>query len=111
MLPKAPKHNRMKPKWKPQANAAEIRFREWVRGFGCLVCGRVAEIHHIISDGFKRISKCHWRIVPLCSEHHRGTSGYHGLGSDRLFTTTYGIKLYDKALWFRELYREQQGGE
>lgn len=111
MIPKAPKHSRMKKKWKPQANAAEIRFREWVRGFGCLVCGRVAEIHHIISDGFKRIGKDHWLITPLCTEHHRGTSGYHGLGSDRKFRNTYGISLYERATSFRELYRQQQGSE
>lgn len=106
MRPKAPKHNRTKPKYRTQPNKEEKTFREWVRKYGCLVCGKQAAIHHIISDGTKRITKDHWLITPLCQEHHQGRYGYHGLGSDAEFQKKYGIDLYQKAIEFNQGYRE-----
>jgi hypothetical protein len=100
MLPKAPKFGRIKPKYNPVPNAQEKAYREWVRSFGCLVCGSDAAIHHIISNGFIRISKNHWLIAPLCQNHHQGDKGYHGLGSHNKFVEMYDIDLYCKAQEF-----------
>lgn len=56
---------------------AEAEHMERVRALGCIVCLKFygvetpAEIHHIngrSDDG------CHFWVLPLCAEHHRG---YH----------------------------------
>lgn len=109
MIPKAPKHNRIKPKYRKELNAAETRYQEWVRQFGCLVCGAEASIHHIISDGYKRLTKDHMLVTPLCPEHHQGTQGYHGLGSDTKFRETYGIDLHQRAIEFKTVYERMNG--
>ncbi len=64
---------------------------------GCLICGRPAVIHHIISDGFKRISKDDALVVALCPEHHTdGPKSYHKMGSHMKFCTEHDI---DILLW------------
>ena len=64
---------------------------ERVASLGCVVCRRLlgrpytpAECHHI-SDTADRSD---WLTIPLCSEHHRGATGFHGLGM-RAFNNTY----------------------
>lgn len=64
-------HGRMKPKPARDPNAEERRFREQVRACGCLVCGAPATIHHVTSDGHKRIARSHKRVTPLCPVHHQ----------------------------------------
>lgn len=103
-LPKAPKHNRVKPKRNVAPNSAQKAFHVHVRGLGCLVCQREASLHHVISDGFKRLTKDHWLIVPLCWEHHQGDKGYHGLGSHDKFVEMYKIDLFEKAKELRNEY-------
>lgn len=51
-------------------NAAEKRHFNFVAAKGCVVCGAEATIHHVTSDGFKRIARSHWRVVGLCPFHH-----------------------------------------
>jgi len=96
-IPKSPKHNRIRPKRNIAPNSAQKAYHDHVRSFGCLVCGGNASIHHIISDGHKRLTKDHWMVVPLCWEHHQGDKGYHGLGSYDKFVEMYGIDLFVKA--------------
>jgi hypothetical protein len=96
MRPKAPKHGRVKPKYKPTPNASEKKYHVFLREKGCEVCEREPSIHHIISDGFKRISKDHLLVTPLCPEHHQGDQGIHAIGHDA-FTSLYGINLFDRA--------------
>lgn len=50
---------------------------------GCILCRTLgygetpAEIHHIRRYGGKRSLS---EVIALCTEHHRGNSGVHGLG-------------------------------
>lgn len=50
--------------------AAEKRHHDRVAAMGCCVCGAEATIHHVTSDGFKRIARSHWLVVGLCPFHH-----------------------------------------
>jgi hypothetical protein len=60
---------------------------------GCILCwhlgnrGTPAEIHHIRRYGGKRDNA---PVIPLCTEHHRGNTGVHGLGA-KGFEKHYGI--------------------
>lgn len=61
-----------------------------VSGLGCILCRYLglgespAECHHI-GDTADRDD---FLVIPLCPEHHRGPSGYHGLGA-RAFNRIY----------------------
>ena len=59
-------------------NAAERRHLDKVRALPCLVCGRWGvHAHHVVSDGFQRLTKNHMRVVPLCPDCH--TDGPHAV--------------------------------
>lgn len=69
---------------------------------GCILCRHLgygetpAEIHHIRRFGGKRDNA---PVIPLCTEHHRGNTGVHGLGH-KGFEKRYGItemELWDSA--------------
>ena len=66
---------------------------------GCVLCRHLsygetpAEIHHIRRFGGKR-DNC--KVIPLCTEHHRGKTGVHGLGH-KGFEKHYGIT--EMELW------------
>lgn len=53
-----------------------------VADLGCILCKHLglgqspAECHHI-GDSAERSD---FLLIPLCPEHHRGPSGFHGLG-------------------------------
>ncbi len=104
MIPKVKNHGRTKDKRNIKPNAAETRYHDHVGGLGCLICQRPPSIHHIISDGFKRLTKDHMLVTPLCWDHHQGNEGYHGLGSHALFYARYGIDLYAEAKRIRSEY-------
>lgn len=64
-----------------------------VAAIGCLICQRLelgetpAEVHHV----FDSAARSNWLTVPLCPEHHRGPTGFHGMGQrafERLYSTT-----------------------
>lgn len=61
----------IKPKPRKRPEAAERRHMDRLAQMGCLVCGANAEIHHVHSDGFQRLTRTHKRAVPLCPPHHR----------------------------------------
>lgn len=72
-----------------------------VAAMGCLVCQAPAEVHHVHSDGMKRITRSHQRVVPLCPNHHRsGPEAVHVLGHAG-FTRVHGLDLLAVAerLW------------
>ena len=66
---------------------AERKHMSRVAELGCIVCRRMgyegtpAELHHprALAGGWGR-SK-HMDVIPLCPEHHRGSTGVHGLGT------------------------------
>jgi hypothetical protein len=64
-----------------------------VAGLGCIVCHQLghgytpAEVHHIGDTS----DRSDFLTIPLCPEHHRGASGFHGLGErefNRRFKTS-----------------------
>lgn len=63
---------------------------ERVASLGCVVCDHMglgyvpAEVHHIGDTS----DRSDFLTIPLCSEHHRGASGFHGLG-EREFNRRY----------------------
>jgi hypothetical protein len=60
------------------------KFRK-IAELGCSLCrfkgneGTPAELHHIRRAGVRATSP----IIPLCTEHHRGNTGIHGMGRKR----------------------------
>lgn len=59
----------------------KIRF-EGLSEYGCVICMRPAEIHHLIGYKYSSLSKKadDSNTIPLCVEHHRGNQGIHHLG-------------------------------
>lgn len=63
---------------------------------GCAVCrrlgyqGTLAEIHHLRAGTGAGRRASHWEAIPLCPEHHRGSTGLHGLGT-KGFPKHYGF--------------------
>jgi len=77
-----------------------------VAELGCAVCRRMgypgtpAEIHHRRAGTGAGRRSSHADVIPLCSEHHRGATGLHGLGS-KGFVKHYGYteqELIDETL-------------
>lgn len=97
-------HQRMKPAAKANPTAEEASHMKLVATLGCLVCGRPANIHHVMHYAHKMRRRDHRYIVPLCRDHHQGNSGVHGLGSEKAFQDFWGIDLVAWAIeaWARE---------
>lgn len=67
-----------------------------VARLGCCLCRRLgygatpAEVHHL-RDGYGTAERAsHFETIPLCPEHHRGATGFHGLGC-RAFEARYSV--------------------
>lgn len=95
-------------KRKPPKDPLETYHLDRVAGLGCLVCGKPATVHHVTSDGFKRIARSDRLVVPLCPIHHQ--AGHDPKASDPVsverlghagFRAKYGIDLLATAegLW------------
>lgn len=71
-----------------------------VAGLGCILCRHLelgetpAEVHHIRDGAGAGRKNSDFLAVPLCPEHHRGSSGLHGLGT-KGFATRYGLSELD----------------
>lgn len=64
-------HGRMKEKAGAAPTAEEKRHMDRVAGLPCLVCGVMpVTLHHVSSDGTKRIARSHKLVTPLCPRHH-----------------------------------------
>ena len=76
--------------------SAERAYMGRVAALGCLICRRMgagkiaAEVHHVREGqgGAQRAPS--YLTVPLCPEHHRGSTGIHGLGP-RAFERRYRV--------------------
>lgn len=83
-----------------RATAAERRHMGKVAEEPCLVCGQPSTVHHVTSDGFKRITRDNFKVVPLCPRHHMIQYGpresVEALGHAG-FTKAYGIDLLAEA--------------
>jgi hypothetical protein len=68
-------------------SAAAKRHLSRVAGLGCILCahhgdhGTPAEIHHPKEWTGAGQRASDWLAVPLCTFHHRGVGGLHGLGT------------------------------
>lgn len=97
-------HERQKPKPGTAPTAAEKRHFARVVALGCVICGGAATVHHVTSDGYKRIARSHQRVVPLCPTHHQIQHGpresVEALGPAE-FNRIYDIDLLARAdrLW------------
>jgi len=66
---------------------AEKQHLSRVAELGCAVCRRMghpgtpAEIHHLRAGTGAGRRGNNWAVIPLCPEHHRGSTGLHGLGT------------------------------
>ncbi len=64
-----------------------------VQRLGCILCRYLglgetpAEVHHL----FDSASRSDWLVAPLCPEHHRGSTGFHGLGGEPGFSARYKL--------------------
>jgi len=67
---------------------------------GCILCRYMglgntpAEIHHLRHDMGAGQRNSNLMTIPLCPEHHRGRTGYHGMGR-RAFEREYGVTEID----------------
>jgi hypothetical protein len=65
-------------------NKKDKKRHDDIARLGCVLCYYLgindtpAELHHVRRFGGKRSEA---PILPLCTEHHRGNSGVHGLGA------------------------------
>ena len=63
---------------------------------GCVLCKHLglghsaAEIHHLRHGMGMGQRNNNMNVIGLCPEHHRGATGYHGLGR-RAFERMYGV--------------------
>lgn len=64
-------------KAKPPTKRQRERW-EALRAYGCMVCRRPAQIHHLFTGMGGR--KDHSAVAPLCEEHHTGSAGLHQIG-------------------------------
>lgn len=85
--------------------AAERRHIARIAELPCLVCGGPATVHHVTSDGYKRITRSHMLVTPLCPVHHQIQHGpresVEAL-SHRGFTERYGVDLLAEAMRLAE---------
>ena len=74
---------------------AEKKHMGRVAELGCAVCrrqgyeGTPAELHHKRAGTGAGRRSSHYDVIPLCPEHHRGATGFHGLGT-KGFSKQYG---------------------
>jgi hypothetical protein len=81
------------------STAVEMRYKAAAARVGCRVCALLGvwglddtpvELHHPRAGvGAAKRAK-DGEVIPLCPEHHRGNTGFHGMGS-RAFVRVYGV--------------------
>jgi hypothetical protein len=85
-----------------RATAAERRHMNKLAEQGCALCAYLgfgetrAEIHHLRHGMGMGQRNNNMSVIPLCPQHHRGNTGFHGLGR-RAFERMYGVTEMD--LW------------
>ena len=75
---------------------SEQTYKNNLARLGCMVCRRLyginhgeVELHHL-RKGMGWGKGDYTTLIPLCTEHHRGNSGVHGLGT-KGFEKRYGF--------------------
>lgn len=75
----------------------------------CCICGKRAEVHHVMNGSLRDKSTKYGLVIGLCPEHHRGT---HGVHNDPKLAQYFKAKAqeafeerYDHDLWFKEFHK------
>lgn len=82
------------------SSAAGKRRMARVAALGCVICARIGyghtpgEVHHIRTEQGASNRASDGNTICLCPEHHRGASGFHGLGR-KAFERTYKVTEID----------------
>ena len=66
---------------------AEAQHKAKLAGIGCMLCRRLygphepgpVELHHLRTGGWGKGG--YKTLIPLCREHHQGSTGVHGMGT------------------------------
>ena len=82
----------------------EKAHKQAVAELGCALCHHLhgdhdpapVELHHLREGGWGKGG--YMTLIPLCAEHHRGNTGFHGLGS-KGFVKHYGITQQELLDW------------
>lgn len=85
----------------------EIKHKNAVASLGCALCHHIhgphspgpVELHHLRSGGWGRGD--YTTLIPLCVQHHRGSTGVHGMGT-KAFTRFHGVSQHDLLMWVKE---------
>lgn len=85
--------------------AEQRRFHDYVATLPCVGCGRSGvHVHHVISDGYKRLTRNHDLVLPVCADCHQdGPNAIHRIGS-RLWNALHGIEQHIEAKKLREQF-------
>lgn len=94
-----------KPKGK---SAGEKRFHAFVASLPCEGCGAwPVEVHHVISDGFKRLTRNHRLVLSLCPLCHRtGPNALHAIGT-AAWNALHGFAQHERAAKLWEEFSER----
>jgi len=91
----------------------EAQYLSKIADIGCIICYRLgyigtpAEIHHIRGIGLGMgVRNSNYATIPLCPEHHRGNTGYHGMGR-KAFERRYEITELQLAQQVQEILNEE----
>ena len=79
---------------------AEAQHKAKMAGIGCMLCRRLygphepgpVELHHLRTGGWGKGG--YKTLIPLCREHHQGSTGVHGMGT-KAFERHYGLTQQD----------------
>jgi len=85
-----------------------------VADIGCIICyrlgyaGTISEIHHVRGVGLGMgVRNSHDNVLPLCPEHHRGNTGYHGMGR-KAFERKYETTEQDLLIQVKEMLNDEE---
>lgn len=95
-----------------RATAEERRHMSRIAEQGCVLCAYLglgetrAEIHHLRHGMGAGQRNSNLMTIPLCPEHHRGRTGFHGMGR-RAFEREYGVTELDLLAMSQKIARHQ----
>jgi hypothetical protein len=93
---------------KRRPTKAEREYMDLVASLGCIICRRPPELHHPRCLAGMGQRSSHMDVIPLCFDHHRGsTMSAHGRDRKEFFDT-YGteLELLDQTKELVELRRD-----
>lgn len=74
---------------------AEREYLSKVADLGCIICGGIAEIHHIRTGQGMGKKSTNFEVIPLCHFHHRtGNYGDAFHQGKKAFEAKYGTQEY-----------------